>query len=71
MPMYKYKCKNCGYCFEKLQRISDAYPESSCCDNVRLQRLISGTSFNLTGGGWFKDGYNKDNAVADRSNGGE
>ena len=57
MPIYKYKCANCGNTFTKLQKISDAYPKASCCDNVSLQRLIGESSFALSGGGWYADGY--------------
>ncbi len=42
MPTYEYKCKNCGYIFEKFQKITDK-PITSCpkC-NGEVFRLISG-----------------------------
>lgn len=60
MPTYEYKCKACGYEWEKKQSIKDD-PEKVCpkCKEEKAQRQISaGTSFQLMGGGWFnKGGY--------------
>ena len=59
MPIYKYQCKNCGFVFQKLQKITDDFPESNCCDFVSLRRIVGAPNFSLAGGGWFKDGYDK------------
>ena len=57
MPIYKYECTTCGYIFTKLQKISEGYPISTCCENSSLQRLISNTSFYLAGNRWYNDNY--------------
>jgi len=59
MPVYEYKCQDCGTQFEELQNISDK-PLQKCkkCGG-RVQRLISQSSFTLKGGGWYKDGYSR------------
>lgn len=57
MPVYEYECGGCQKIFEIQQRIADA-PVSVCPDcggNVR--KLISMSSFQLKGGGWYTDGY--------------
>lgn len=56
---YEYRCLNCGYEFEKEQKISDK-PAKKCpkCGKLKAQRLISGgLGFQLVGGGWAKDNY--------------
>ena len=42
MPTYEYKCKQCGFVFEKFQSITAA-PETACpqCSG-RVQKLLSG-----------------------------
>ena len=56
MPIYEYKCKNCGV-FEVTQRITEN-PLTTCptC-NDQVARLISLTSFVLKGSGWYATDY--------------
>jgi len=58
VPIYEYRCKKCGKQFEYMQRMSDA-PKKKCeaCGALALERLISSTSFQLKGSGWYKDLY--------------
>lgn len=58
MPMYEYKCKECSVEVEKLQGYDDPPPKCEKCKKVMV-RKISRTSFQLKGGGWYKDGYQK------------
>lgn len=58
MPTYEYECQACGHNMEAVQRITESpLIECPACQKPRLQRLISATSFQLKGGGWYKDGY--------------
>ncbi|HDP97712.1 MAG TPA: zinc ribbon domain-containing protein [bacterium] len=43
MPTYEYKCSQCGYRFEKFQKISDA-PLNSCpeCDGSVVKQVSGG-----------------------------
>jgi putative FmdB family regulatory protein len=58
MPVYEYECKACGHAFEEWQKMSDE-PVKTCpkCKKKKVERLISQTSFQLKGGGWYKDLY--------------
>ncbi len=58
MPIYEYGCRSCGHELEVQQRFSDP-PLATCpsCGKDALERLISLTSFQLKGGGWYRDGY--------------
>jgi putative FmdB family regulatory protein len=56
MPIYEYRCEECGD-FEEMQRITDA-PLTRCPKCRRkLRRLISNTSFQLKGSGWYMTDY--------------
>lgn len=63
MPMYKYKCKACNHELELIQSIKegDEYQatvkECPKCGAPEWHRLISLGSFQLQGGGWYRDGY--------------
>lgn len=58
MPLYEYKCRQCGDTFEKLQKFSDAtLTVCECGKNGEVVRVISPPAFHLKGGGWYKDGY--------------
>jgi putative FmdB family regulatory protein len=56
MPIYEYHCGKCGD-FEVMQRISDA-PLTTCPTCRRkVTKLISSTSFQLKGSGWYVTDY--------------
>lgn len=57
MPVYEYECSGCQKIFEIQQRIADA-PVSVCpgCGGS-VRKLISMSSFQLKGSGWYTDGY--------------
>lgn len=62
MPLYEYKCVECG---ETIERIFLSYkdaPESQVCEKCqgKAKRLVSTTcNFILGGPGWSADGYSK------------
>ena len=57
MPIYEYQCQSCDNVVEKWQGLSEA-PLTTCpaCAGP-LKKLISMSSFQLKGGGWYADGY--------------
>ncbi len=54
MPIYEYRCGNCGLEKEFLQKVSDA-PISVCpsCGQSSMTKLISAAGFQLKGSGWY------------------
>jgi putative FmdB family regulatory protein len=61
MPIYEYDCQKCGT-FETTQKITEK-PLSKCptCKG-KVKKLISNTSFQLKGTGWYVTDYaRKDN----------
>lgn len=59
MPIYEYKCTNCGKELEVMQKISAPAPDDcpECHHKNTFERLVSRTSFQLKGGGWYSDLY--------------
>ena len=56
MPTYEYQCGKCGV-FETSQRISDAALTKCPTCRRKVRRLISSTSFQLKGTGWYVTDY--------------
>lgn len=54
MPIYEYRCGECGFQKEFLQRMNDAQltdcPE---CGKSALQKMVSAAGFQLKGTGWY------------------
>ena len=72
MPIYEYRCDECGAHKEILQRISDA-PLTDCpeCGKPALKKLVSAAGFQLKGTGWyvtdFRDKGTKPAAAASKA----
>ena len=73
MPLYEYKCEDCGHEFEEMlhfserdvplntpceQQIEQTKHMSFKCDG-KVHLKMSLGSFHLKGSGWYKDGYGK------------
>ena len=69
MPIYAYRCDECGHEFESILKMSDPNPP---CPKVQPEpdqvdpyvvcgcptsKLITGGAFHLKGSGWASDGY--------------
>jgi len=63
VPIYEYKCTDCGKRFENIQKITEE-PLSSCpfCSG-KVQKLVSNCSFHLKGTGWYVTDYGKKESV--------
>ncbi len=63
MPIYEYRCSKCGE-FETMQKITD--PPLQKCPKCRrkVTKLISNTSFQLKGSGWYVTDYGKSGGAA-------
>ncbi len=70
MPIYEYRCGRCGHELEVMQKISDPAPDPcpKCGEAGALERLMSRTSFQLKGGGWYADLYGSAKKDAGSSN---
>lgn len=59
MPIYEYKCAECGAHIEKMQRVSDA--PLTVCENCggKLEKQLSLSGFQFKGEGWYVTDYSK------------
>jgi putative FmdB family regulatory protein len=58
MPIYEYECKACGHEFELVQKISEpAVKKCPECGKNKVNKLISLTSFQLKGEGWYETDF--------------
>lgn len=71
MPIYEYECMNCGYSFEKLQKFSDAAVSSCPKCGGPVKKLVSHTSFQLKGSGWYLTDYARKNTPKSSSENGK
>jgi putative FmdB family regulatory protein len=57
VPLYEYRCKDCGHQFEKIQSFSA--PEETECPNCHgpIERLISAPAIQFKGSGWYVNDY--------------
>lgn len=72
MPIYEYKCQQCGLQIEKRQSVSDA-PLSTCekCHG-KLEKQWSLSGFQFKGAGWYVTDYaGKKTGPVEKSSGGE
>jgi putative FmdB family regulatory protein len=68
MPIYDYKCLNCGHELELIQKINDEeIKKCPNCNQNTLKKQISAPSFRLKGSGWYETDFKtgkKKNLVA-------
>ena len=62
MPIYAFQCSDCGHAFDRLQKLSDADPETcpACNASGQVRRQVTAPSFRLAGGGWYETDFKKD-----------
>jgi putative FmdB family regulatory protein len=59
MPIYEYKCADCGEHIEKMRRVSDE--PLTVCENCggKLEKQLSLSGFQFKGEGWYVTDYSK------------
>jgi putative FmdB family regulatory protein len=72
MPIFEYRCSACDHLEEVLQKHSDPPPDvcPACGKAQTLAKELSRTSFQLKGGGWYKDLYSSTSATTKKDDGG-
>jgi putative FmdB family regulatory protein len=66
MPLFEYRCSACEHLEEVLQKHGEPPPAvcPKCGKKKTLHKELSRTSFQLKGGGWYKDLYSSSPAPA-------
>ena len=57
MPIYEFLCESCGRVEERLQKLTDPPPNACAECGGKMAKIMSRNSFQLKGGGWYKDLY--------------
>ena len=58
MPIYEYRCDDCGHELEALQKISDPLlTDCPACQTPSLKKIMSAAGFRLKGGGWYETDF--------------
>ena len=54
MPIYEYRCSQCGHQQEFLQKLSDP-PHTRCsqCGQESFSKMVTAAGFQLKGSGWY------------------
>ncbi|HVN92895.1 MAG TPA: FmdB family zinc ribbon protein [Terracidiphilus sp.] len=57
LPLYPYRCTQCGHRLEKIQRFNDE-PEKTCPEcGGELERLLTAPGLSFKGSGWYVNDY--------------
>ncbi len=70
MPIYEYRCDKCGD-FEVTQRITEDPLKKCPTCRRKVRKLISNTSFQLKGSGWYITDYARKGSTGGASGTGE
>lgn len=57
MPIYEYKCLDCGEHVEKMQKVSDEQPTVCQKCGGKLEKQWSLSGFQFKGAGWYVTDY--------------
>ncbi|MDA7841360.1 zinc ribbon domain-containing protein [Gammaproteobacteria bacterium] len=68
MPIYEYKCDECGAIFENFQKITDKDLDiCQSCKKSGIKKLISSSGFRLKGSGWYETDFKGKKVKEDKS----
>lgn len=61
MPIYVFRCDDCGEKFERLQKLSDSDPDTCPnCGEHNVRRQVTAPAFRLAGTGWYETDFKSD-----------
>ena len=65
MPLYEYKCQKCGRQTEKIEKVDGPHLRKCPHCGGKVERLISRTSMQFKGSGWYVTDYGGKGAKSD------
>ncbi len=61
MPIYVFRCEDCGEQFDRLQKLSDPDPDTCpSCGREHVRRQVTAPAFRLAGSGWYETDFKSD-----------
>jgi len=68
MPIYAYRCTNCGHSLDVLRKISDpALTVCPSCGESTLVKQVTAAGFQLKGSGWYVTDFRGDKKSAGKA----
>src|SRR5262249_26517695 len=67
MPIYEYRCLDCGHQFELMQKFSDPPVQTCTSCSGTVQKLISRSAFHLKGSGWYVTDYGRNGSASGKA----
>jgi putative FmdB family regulatory protein len=61
MPLYEYRCKNCGASFEVFQKVNETQLKKCINCGGELEKVISPPALQFKGKGWYVTDYAQKN----------
>ncbi len=72
MPIYAYRCENCGHAKDVLQRIADpVLTDCPVCGKSTFRKQVTAAGFQLKGSGWYVTDFKGDKKPASKGDGGD
>jgi putative FmdB family regulatory protein len=72
MPIYQYKCTDCGHQLEALQKMSDPrLTDCPACQKPSLLKQLTAAAFKLKGSGWYETDFKNSGAKPSTTKSGE
>ncbi len=70
MPIYAYRCTECGHAQDVLQKISDpVLTQCPACGAMAYAKQVTAAGFQLKGSGWYVTDFRDGNKAAARKDG--
>lgn len=67
MPIYEYRCNQCGHIFEVMQKVNDS-PITTCTEcSGPTSKIISPAGLVFKGSGWYITDYSSKDKARDES----
>jgi putative FmdB family regulatory protein len=68
MPIYEYRCADCGHQEEFLQKVSEPQlTDCPACGKATFNKMLSAAGFQLKGSGWYATDFrNKGSKAAEK-----
>ena len=61
MPLYEYSCDKCNFVFELIRNVNETSSVNCPKCGLEAKKMVSLTSFQLKGTGWYKTDYQDKN----------
>jgi putative FmdB family regulatory protein len=61
MPLYEYKCQECGLRYERIEHVSAMHDGTCSQCGGNAHRLIGAPALQFKGSGWYVNDYGKGN----------